>query len=44
MYLQLYFKEIILKKFKFTKDNLAILSEVVKFMKGCVDLIKALIL
>lgn len=35
--------EINLKKFKFTKDNLAILTELVKFMKGCIDLIKALI-
>ena len=41
--MKLYFKEIVLKKFKFTKDNLAILTELVKFIKGCIDLIKALI-
>ena len=30
-------------EFKFTKDNLAILTELVKFINGCIDLIKALI-
>ena len=40
--MKLYFKEIVLKKFKFSKDNLTTLTELVKFMKSCIDLIKAL--
>jgi len=31
------------EKFKFTKDNLATLTELVKFMKGGIELIKTLI-